>query len=154
MTLLRELRFSTPLDPRPLAGLRFGAAPPLLTVQPGAVPVVGAVILPIPGPPGQPGLDGSVAATLPWSNITDKPADLTRAADLAAVRQELLALQSYVQPFTNASVIVVQHNLGRFPAVTVLDSAGSEWETQVTHDSLYQLTVYMAFTFSGRVACT
>ena len=36
---------------------------------------------------------------------------------------------------------VVVHNLSKFPAVTVVDSAGTVVEGEVTYDSLNQLTI-------------
>jgi len=48
------LLFGTPVDPRQIANVLFGAAPAQLLLQPTAAPVVGGVIIPVPGRDGQP----------------------------------------------------------------------------------------------------
>ena len=44
----------------------------------------------------------------------------------------------------------ITHNLGRFPSVTVVDSAGSEVVGDVTYDSDNQVTVRFMAAFSGK----
>jgi hypothetical protein len=44
---------------------------------------------------------------------------------------------------------IVEHNLNKFPAVTIVDSAGDEVEGHVRHDSLNQATLMFSATFSG-----
>lgn len=46
---------------------------------------------------------------------------------------------------------VVVHNLGSFPQVTTVDSAGTTVEGDVVYDSFNQFTVNFAFPFSGKV---
>jgi hypothetical protein len=45
---------------------------------------------------------------------------------------------------------VVTHNLGGFPNVTTVDSAGTTMEGEITYNSVSQLTVVFAFPFSGK----
>lgn len=45
---------------------------------------------------------------------------------------------------------VITHNLGRFPSVTVVDSAGQTWSIKPIYDSQDQITIRFAFAFSGR----
>ena len=132
MLSLRSAVPGAALDASPLARFRPGSLPaPAAVVAPAAI-VQGSVYIPVPG---QQGLPGAVAGTLPYSQITGTPA------------------LNFVQPFSAASTVVVPHNLGRYPSVTVFDSSGAEWETDVTHNSTMQLTVSMSVTFSGRVIC-
>lgn len=137
-------------DPSPLARVTPGTLPPLARIQAPAAVVQGVAYVPVPGARGLP---GDVAGTLPWAQVTGQPSDLIYGANLTALRAELRAQQTYVQPFSAAPVVVVTHNLGRYPGVTVLDSAGTEWEAEVRHDSAMQLTVLMSALFSGRVIC-
>jgi hypothetical protein len=64
------------------------------------------------------------------------------------------AAGSFSQPFTNQSSVTVNHNLGKKPAVTVIDSAGDECEGQVTHNSANQLTVVFSSSFTGTILCS
>lgn len=59
----------------------------------------------------------------------------------------------FSQPFTSQSIVTVTHNLGKYPAVTVLDSAGDECEGTVVHTSMNALTVYYSASFSGVITC-
>jgi hypothetical protein len=52
-----------------------------------------------------------------------------------------------------ATVWTVAHNLGKYPAVTVMDSAGTEVEGSVVHDTTNQLTITFSAAFSGRAVC-
>ncbi len=44
---------------------------------------------------------------------------------------------------------VVAHGLGKYPAVTVIDSSGSEVEGDVIYDSVNQTTLVFSAAFSG-----
>lgn len=55
--------------------------------------------------------------------------------------------------FTNQSTIVFAHNLNKYPAVTVIDSAGDECEWEVDYDSLDQVTVRFTASFTGKIIC-
>jgi hypothetical protein len=63
------------------------------------------------------------------------------------------AVLSYSQAFSSASVVTVTHNLGKYPSVTVLDSAGDECEGDVDQLTGNQLTVTFSAPFSGTVYC-
>jgi hypothetical protein len=60
---------------------------------------------------------------------------------------------NFVYPFTNESTVVVEHNLGKYPSTTVIDSADDEVEGRVTHDSINQLTLTFTASFTGKVIC-
>lgn len=59
----------------------------------------------------------------------------------------------YQANFTG-STIVVNHNLGYRPNVTVIDTAGDECEGMITHNSVNQLTLVFSTSFSGTVYCS
>lgn len=51
---------------------------------------------------------------------------------------------------TPSNVWVIPHNLGYHPSVEIIDSAGTEWEGDVFHDSNVQTTVTLSVAFSGK----
>lgn len=59
----------------------------------------------------------------------------------------------YTTSFTNLATVTVAHNLGKRPAITVMDSAGTEIEGEVIHDTLNQVTLKFSSSFSGTVTC-
>jgi hypothetical protein len=59
----------------------------------------------------------------------------------------------YTQAFISASGLTVTHNLGKYPAVTVHDSADEEVEVEVEHTNTNELVLSWRGTFSGRVTC-
>jgi hypothetical protein len=61
--------------------------------------------------------------------------------------------QTYTQIFGTASVVSVVHNLGKYPAVSVTDTALDEVEGDVRHLSTAALTVSFSAPFSGTVIC-
>ena len=50
---------------------------------------------------------------------------------------------------TASDTWVVQHNLGKYPAVQIIDSAGTFTVGQVVHDTINQLTLTFNGSFSG-----
>jgi hypothetical protein len=61
--------------------------------------------------------------------------------------------KNYVQNFTTSSTVSVNHNLNKYPSVTVIDSAGDEVQGEVIHTNMFQLTVKFNAPFSGRITC-
>lgn len=51
--------------------------------------------------------------------------------------------------FTAAAVVTLDHNLGKRPAVSVVDSAGSEWVIEVEHLSANTCQITFDHPFSG-----
>jgi hypothetical protein len=60
---------------------------------------------------------------------------------------------TYSQNFTNQTSLVVTHNLGKYPAVVFRDSAGTQYEVDVVHDSLSQCTLSWGTPITGTVTC-
>lgn len=44
----------------------------------------------------------------------------------------------------------ITHNLGKYPSVTIVDSAGTQLLGQVVHDSINQVTATFTTAFSGK----
>jgi hypothetical protein len=64
-----------------------------------------------------------------------------------------LADKNYVHNFSVESEVTVNHNLGKYPAVQVMDSAGDEVEGEVYYVNTIQLIVRFTNPFSGMVTC-
>jgi selenophosphate synthase len=106
----------------------------------------------IPPDTAAPGQTGHVAA---HNNISDV---------LTAMSEQIQSLaddggggtgadKTYTQEFNAASTVTVTHNLGKYPAVTVMDSAGDAVEGDVLFTSSNGLTVSFSAPFSGTVTC-
>lgn len=55
---------------------------------------------------------------------------------------------TFVQTVASATWIV-QHNLGKFPAVTVVDSSGHEVVGDISHSNPNSLTIFFSAPFAG-----
>lgn len=98
--------------------------PPGTTVVHGAFP--GAVAgpgIPVPGPAGPPGPPGTPGS----------------GGDLAYTHTQLAPSTTWL----------VTHNLGKYPAVTVVDSGGTLVVGDVQHTSPNQLTITFTAAFGG-----
>lgn len=60
---------------------------------------------------------------------------------------------SFEMDFVSQTTVTVHHNLGKYPAVVVIDSAGDLCEGFVDHQSVNTLVVTFSATFSGSVIC-
>lgn len=60
---------------------------------------------------------------------------------------------SYTLSFAAATTVTVPHNLGKYPSVSVLDSALDLVECDVQHVSVNTLVLTFSAAFSGTVAC-
>lgn len=97
--------------------------------------------------------------------VTDQPLVVEGACDDGIVVQttkEVIIAEvggtgtgdkTFVQPFTNTSTVVVIHNLGKYPAVTVINSAKDEVVGNVEYLDLNSLVVTFSASFSGSVLC-
>lgn len=52
-----------------------------------------------------------------------------------------------------AEVWVIEHNLGRYPVITIIDSGGEETSGEVTYVDLNHVTVEFSAPFSGIAVC-
>lgn len=59
--------------------------------------------------------------------------------------------KNYFQNFTSTDDVLVNHNLAKYPAVSVLDSAGSEVIGEVEYISINSLRVLFSAPFSGSI---
>lgn len=79
-----------------------------------------------------------VRGTLTAKTITDLEQAVERQSDV-----------HYVYPFAPASSVNVIHNLGKYPSVTVVDTAGDECVGDVNYVSGDELTVSFSNPFGG-----
>ena len=61
--------------------------------------------------------------------------------------------KTYTQSFTNSSSVTVTHKLGKYPAVTVINSAKDEVVGNVEYLDPNSLVVSFSASFSGSVLC-
>jgi hypothetical protein len=61
--------------------------------------------------------------------------------------------KTYSTSFTVTNEVIVTHNMNKYPAVTVIDSAEEEVEGEVDYISPNQLVVRFVYPFSGRIVC-
>ncbi len=61
--------------------------------------------------------------------------------------------KTFKQDFTNASSVTVSHNLNKYPAVTIINSAGAEVEGDPNYIDANTLTISFSASFSGSVLC-
>ncbi len=59
----------------------------------------------------------------------------------------------FTQAFTNTDAVLVTHNLGKRPAVTVIDTANDQVYGDVEHLSTNQLQLSFSSSTSGMVIC-
>lgn len=78
-------------------------------------------------------------------------------AAIAALDVRVTALEqgsSYIHYQGSASAVwTITHNLNRYPAVTIVDSALTQVEGDITYNSLNQCTVEFSAPFSGSAFC-
>jgi hypothetical protein len=60
---------------------------------------------------------------------------------------------TFTLPFSVLSTVSVGHGLGKYPAVTVMDSADNQVEGDIQYVDLNNLTVTFSAPFSGTVIC-
>jgi hypothetical protein len=99
--------------------------------------------------PGDPG---------PWSfYLLSTDGETQYLRDLAeqpmALPGEISADKNYTLEFSVTNSLTVTHNLGKWPAVTILDSSGDEVDVAPHHVSLNQFTVDFPGAFGGTVTC-
>lgn len=59
----------------------------------------------------------------------------------------------FAQDFTNTASVVVAHNLGKKPAVTIMNSAGDEVIGNVNFINDNSLLVTFSSSFTGQITC-
>lgn len=103
------------------------------------------------GLPGAPGNDGRVYEVHAGNNIVVDNTD--PANPIVSASPGLEGDLNYTADFTNQTSYTVNHNLGKYPAVTVIDSAGDEVIGGVEYLDQDTLRVVFSAPLSGRVTC-
>lgn len=78
---------------------------------------------------------------------------LTKTLDGTAWQAFDASDKYYEQSFSVSSIVSVLHNLNKYPAVSIQDSAGDEVEGNIEHISVNQLSVTFSAPFSGKITC-
>lgn len=86
--------------------------------------------------------------TIEKSDIPDLQSDLDSKQNIGTNYDD----REFSQAFSSDSVVVV-HNFGKYPSVTVIDSAGDEVIGDVVHNSANQLTITFSASLTGTVYC-
>jgi hypothetical protein len=79
--------------------------------------------------------------TVEWANVLNKPTSFTPTTHM------------HVQDVA-AATWTINHNLNRYPQVTIVDSAGSEVIGDITYTSLNTVTATFGGAFGGRAYLT
>ena len=93
--------------------------------------------------------------------VFNSDGDITVVEDTATISFQLTAAPqvegggdlTYTENFTDVSTLQVTHGLGKYPSVTIVDSAGDECCGEVEYNNNNQVTVSFSASFSGRVFC-
>jgi len=85
-------------------------------------------------------------------NIPDGKVYMSGGVDIIN-KTKIKSLTHRTTPFTDVSQVNVNHNLGKRPAVTILDTSGSEYEADVDHIDENNLVVRFELVMSGIVIC-
>lgn len=97
-----------------------------------------------PGPPGERGDAGAsaydVAISTGYEGTEEEWLDSLKATDSHYTHNQE----------TSADTWTVEHNLGKIPAVTVIDSAGTEVVGDVIHNNINTTTIVFTAAFSGK----
>ena len=86
-------------------------------------------------------------------NIRETVRDVENASNekLVTERAVALARDTYVHDQAVPSEVwIIEHNLGRYPSVTVIDSAETQFMVQVEYNSKNRLTLYMNGATTGK----
>ena len=88
--------------------------------------------------------------------VIEESSDLTVVEQVSVISEQVVGIQGpgdahfTFDQATPSDEWTIQHNLGKNPAVTVVDSGGNEWQTAVEHLSPDELVVRFSAPFSGR----
>ena len=104
-----------------------------------------------PGSPGAPGADG---VGIPDGGNTGEVLKKSSNSDYdVAWGASESEDKHFTQPFTFLDTVVVNHNLGKYPAVSVFDSSGSEIVGSVEYNDTSSATVSFTHPFTGTIIC-
>jgi hypothetical protein len=83
-----------------------------------------------------------------WGNITG---DITAQTDLWSYLSSLINQNNFVFDQQVASAVwVVVHNMGKFPSVSIVDTANDQVEAEVKYNSNNQLTITFTAPIAGK----
>jgi hypothetical protein len=79
-------------------------------------------------------------------------------AELSALQTHIADRSVHQQTYTHtqqtpAMIWTINHNLGRYPDITLLESNGDEFIAEVHHVTINQVTVNLVIPFTGIAQC-
>lgn len=106
------------------------------------------------GDQGVPGQKGDTGHGIPAGGLKDQVLQKASNDDFDFQwLQPTYSDKNFTTEFTVTNEILVEHNLNKYPTVTVIDSAGDEVETGVDYINTNSLLVTFQYPFSGRITC-
>jgi len=84
---------------------------------------------------------------------TESDEGTTKTITLSQLSSQTGGDKNYIQEFNTTDTVTVTHNLAKYPAVMVVDSAYDVVEGDIIFTSLNTLTVSFSAPFSGTVTC-
>lgn len=106
------------------------------------------------GPQGQKGEKGDTGVGIPAGGLENQVLQKASDADYDYKwLQPTFSDLNYTQEFSVTDIIAVNHNLNKYPSVTIIDSAGDEVEGEVFYMNTNQVIVRFTAPFSGRITC-
>lgn len=98
----------------------------------------------------------AVAGDYTAAKITYTPSGGLVATQVQAAIDALAARTpdaNFTFPFTSLATVTVNHNLNKFPAVTIKDSTGDECIGNINYTSVNQVVITFSAAFTGVVIC-
>ncbi len=91
---------------------------------------------------------GALEFSLSATHLRCRPVGTSTWVDVMPIYK-----RTHTQDFSTTMEVIVDHNMGKFPSVTVVDSANTECEVCVEHVDVNQLKVLMTAPMSGKIIC-
>lgn len=95
---------------------------------------------------GLPGKDATINGVNTLTLNAVGVIDFTQEGDVATISSKSFVFEQGIA----SDVWHIEHNLNKYPAVAVVDSAGNEIISEVTYDDLNNITITMTSAFKGK----
>lgn len=123
------------------------------------------------GVPGNDGADGAAATITVGLTTTGEPETDAEVENVGTSSAAILNFtipegkqgipgpagadgdKNFVQEFTNSDSVLVNHNLNKYPSVTVINSANDEVVGELEYININSLLVTFIGSFSGKITC-
>ena len=113
-----------------------------------------AISINVGGKRGLPGPAGKDGVGIPLGGLPGQLLVKSGIEDYEAAWATITGSDKYfVQNFLSSAFVLVNHDLFKYPAVTIHDSAGDEVVGEIEHISITTLQVTFSAPFSGTITC-